>query len=554
MAVDRYGNFIWSERDIRDGINQNISSSRRRWRLLRNCNLTAFRGALSKDLGSRLLSGTTLDNGERDTFAGFDAQFSNGTQRLYIFQNSASDQDVYLFNSDRTFTDQGRSLAQTRPSVFMFADRMCVLDGTTLNTVNASGTWTTPGTGIVNDCRFGTVYANRAIVAGSGAQPYTFHPSEVRDVTTWDTGYEVNVTTSGGEGIELLGVCGPFLIVAGFNYTRAYSLSTGHPKDWEWWGLSSLLGAANFASFVEVPHARGNAAVNLAFFWSTEGPVMLAQLGQNVPTIHPLWEPLSQAMQGIEYEGMPALDTSRANQVVSAWNPHMNEVVFAVTKKTTGAAANPRNDMLLCLDLDSALRVAQDPDSIPAFRFRDNTSNQLPCSTIFPVQINPTTGLPSTSGQRRLFCASNGRIHELFAQGVYKDNGVSISFEARRTGYNGEEDGVRPFLKSPRFLKARCTQVGDGTLYANLLQNGGLQSSVSEITLDEGLSVWSSDSGDGTWGDGGAWNAAETIPVRGEFGITGEDFDLRLYDNGGINGPFTMFSWDLLGTVEDRIA
>src|SRR3990167_9397607 len=199
MAVDRYGNFSWSEPALYDGINQNISSSRRRWRLLRNCNLTAFRGGLTKDLGSRVLSSAVLDSGSIDTFAGFDAHFSDNTQKLYIFQNSSADQDVYLVNSDRTFTDQALSLAQTRPDVFMFANRMCVLDGTTFRTVTAGGTWATPATAIINDCRFGTVYANRAIVAGSGAQPYTFHPSEVRDPTTWDTGMEVNVSTPSGE-------------------------------------------------------------------------------------------------------------------------------------------------------------------------------------------------------------------------------------------------------------------------------------------------------------------------------------------------------------------
>jgi hypothetical protein len=553
MAVSG-GQFIWSETGIRDGINQNVSSARRRWRMLRNVNLTEFRGALTKDNGCRKLSTSRMGTGSYDTLLGFDAHYSNGSQTLYLFQNAASDQRVYAFDGVSAYTDQGVSLAQVRPSVFSFNNKMCVLDGTTFRTCDASGTWATPGNTLINDCLIGTVYANRAIVAGSAAQPYTFSPSNVRDVTTFDTSEEVDVTTAGGEKIVGVGKCGSHLIVMGSSYTRSYSLDAGHPKDWEWWGLSDLLGITSPHSFTEVPRAKGNAGVNLAFFWTSEGPVMVAQIGTSIPTLHPLWYPLLQAVQGTEFEGVPALSMADYGGVTSAWVPHKNEVIFSVKKKTTAAVANSRNDMLLCLDLDSALRVATNPDEEPTWRIRDNTSSRLPVSTIFPVKLNPATGLPSTSGQRRLMSAQNGYVYEHFAQEVYKDDGIAFGFEARRTGYNGEEDGVRPFIKSPRYIKARVSQVADGEIYAQLIVNGAGYSSTTTLSLDQFLVIWSTNTDDGTWGDGSVWNGAEAVPVRGEFGLTGDDFDLRVYDEGTIDdATLVIYSWDILGGLEDRI-
>ena len=67
------------------------------------------------------------------------------------------------------------------------------------------------------------------------------------------------------------------------------------------------------------------------------------------------------------------------------------------------------------------------------------------------------------------------------------------------------------------------------------------------------MSRWGTEAEQGSWGDGGNWNAGEFKSVKGELGPKGKKFDLELSDNGTIVENFSINSWSLMGYVEDEI-
>ena len=555
--IERSGQFTWEEDAVFDGIRQDASESVRRYRVLRNGHLFN-RGAVTKDKGLKHIATTRIGSDSLDTLAGFAAHFNDGTQKLCIIQEGASNADLYFFNtSDSTWTAQSRTIANNKRVVLlMFANKLHVIDGTTLQSWTGSA-WATPGeSSYSNPSSIGAVYANRLILAGNATNPFTFFPSGIRDSTSWDAALSVDVTGAHGEKITAIGTLGSFLIVGGRTFTRSYYLGTASPYDWDNDHISTLIGPSSQLSYVPIPATQGKTGRNVAFFWSTDGPMMLYQEGNGLPSLLDLSPPLAKASRGIEYQGLPALAIDRFDDVIGSYVPEFDEVRFAVTKKTTYAGGGTQNDMLCCLSLTSALSFAMGETAYPYWRIRDNENKDLPVSTLFTARIHPDSNAPDTDGVLRCLCAKNGWVYEMDSVDQDEDSiegtDYSIPFYIRRDGYDGMEDGVRQHEKSLRCSYFRATLVGDSSLFARVIADGGARSNEVEMDLSGSLISWGSESSTGTWGDGTGWNAGEFVNQRTLMGILGRKFDLEIYDNGNITGDFQVNSWSMLGYVEDR--
>ena len=250
--IDRDGQFTWEETNVFDGIRQDVSESLRKYRSVQNVHF-ANRGALTKDLGIKPLHASRIGASGKNVTAALDCHFNNATQILVAVNEGSSNADAYTFDTaTRAWTAQSVSIVNgVRPSMVMFADQLHLVDGTTLRRMNASKSWSTPGEGTYsNPCKFGTVYANRLILSGNATYPYSFFPSGVRDAGTWDATLAVDVTGAQGERIPALGTLGPFLIVGGETFTRAYYLGTASPRDWDGDVVSSRVGPVHHSSYV----------------------------------------------------------------------------------------------------------------------------------------------------------------------------------------------------------------------------------------------------------------------------------------------------------------
>ena len=553
--IDRDGQFTWEETNVFDGIRQDVSESLRKYRSVQNVHF-ANRGALTKDLGIKPLHASRIGASGKNVTAALDCHFNNATQILVAVNEGSSNADAYTFDTaTRAWTAQSVSIVNgVRPSMVMFADQLHLVDGTTLRRMNASKSWSTPGEGTYsNPCKFGTVYANRLILSGNATYPYSFFPSGVRDAGTWDATLAVDVTGAQGERITALGTLGTFLIVGGETFTRAYYLGTASPRDWDGDVVSSRIGPVHHSSYVEVPAAGGNASSNFGFFWSREGPMMLAQVGSGLPVMKSLADPIRRAVRGTNYEGLKGLAVESYADVTAVYVPEYDEIRFSLIKKDS-YSATARADVVYCLSVSSAIAFAGNPaEAHPIWRIRDNSNQALPCSTLFTARLHPDTHLPSVDGTVRCLSAQDGFVYEMDAVEQYVDNiegtDYSIPFYVRRDNYDGLDDGVRSNTKSLRTGWFRTTMVGAFSLYTRALVDGGAREATSTISLDAGLSTW----GDGSaWDDGSEWNNSEFVNARSGLGVLGKKFDLELYDNGNIEGDFQINSWSLLGYVEDR--
>jgi len=554
--MERDGAFTWEENDLLGGIRQDSTESIRRYRKIQNLQLFN-EGAITKDLGLRQLSGTTIGSSTLDTLAGYDCHFNDETQILAVIQEGASNADLWTYdNNTKTFSAQSRTIANdVRVDMIMFADKLHILDGVTLQTMTSGKTWATPGDATYsNPCFFGAVYANRLIIAGNATYPYSFFPSGLRDSGTWDASLAVDVTGAQGEQITALGTMGQFLIVGGRTFTRAYYLGTASPRDWDWDEISALTGPAHHASFVSIPSTHGQSGRNVAFFWSVDGPMMLIQEGEGIPKMVSLVPPIVKAVRGLDHQDLDGLAVDRYSDVQGVYVPEYDEVRFSVTKKTTFAGGVSKHDECYCLNLTSALRSAQGQQgAYPYWRVRNNTNKSLPVQTIFQARMHPDSHLPSNVGVVRCLCAQDGYVYEMDSRAQYKDSiegtEYSISMLARRDGYDGVEDGVRNHTKSARQVYARTTLVGNYDLFIKLVADGGAREKSKSVDLSGDLNEWG-DSRD--WGDGTLWNAGDFVNARATPAVLGKKFDIEFYDNGNIEGEFQMNSFSILGFVEDR--
>lgn len=554
--IDQNGELLWEEDKIYDGIRQDATESIRRYRIIRNAHFRNM-GALTKDLGIRQIHSSAIS--AYDVKAAMDLHWTEGTQDLAVIQASSGTSTLHLWNSSTNEFGSSKGVAIAavdQPDMLLFANKLIILDGTTLRSMASNGTMATPGeSSYSNPSKFGAVYANRLIVSGNATYPFSFFPSGIRDSGTWDVDLSVDVTGLHGDAISCLGICGQFLIVGGRRFLRAYYLGTTSPKDWDWDEISNEIGPINHQSFQTVTR-NGR---SYAFFMSEEGPMMLSQQGgSGVPSLFPLWKPLDKAVRGIDHQGLTGLKVSNFDEVNTVYVPEYDEIRFCCNIDFTGSDGTPNG--FIAVDLNSAIAYTQDANNYPFWRVRDNTISELNVSRLFICRVDATTGRPSITGQNRCMCARDGRVFEMDARNQFVDDpgNTPIPFLIRKDGYDGREDGIREHTKSIQRIHVRTNQSGDYRLYGRLITNGGQQTTnmsvdgLDGIPLDTGLSYWGADPDEGSWSDGGIWNEGEFIVQRAGVHGVGKKFDLELFDNGNIQDEFQINSWSLSGMVEDR--
>jgi hypothetical protein len=570
-VIDREGQFVWEEENFIGGIRQDVSESTKRYRNLQNVHLFN-EGALTKDRGIRPLTSSAINSASysagKDVLAGFDAQFSAG-QKVVVIQEKegASSADMYVYGSGAFATPQNRTIAENiRPDLVMFADKLHVIDGTELKAstyaLDGSGSWTSPGDSTYADpCTIGTVYANRLILSGSTSATYKNHvfPSGVRDSTTWDPNIAIQITNISGDTVSCLGTIGSNLIIGGRTFIRSYYLGTGGATDWDYDEVSNLIGPSSHKSFVSIPSTHGKVGLNLAMFWTAEGPMMLMKQGQSSPQLINIGSPIVRSVRGEDFQGVGGLDVDSYGDVQGVYVPEYDEVRFAVRTNDYANQSGTQHDILYCCNITSAINYAQGTQGVyPYWRIRSNKASnsvRLPVNTLFSARIHPTTHLPDSNGVIRCLCAQDGFVYEMDASNQFvdkiKDTDYNIRMVARRDGYDGLEDGVRNNIKSLRSIYTRNTRSGIYTLKIKVVADGGSTESSANVDLSggSGFGYW----GDGReWGDGSLWNAGDFINSRAQFGILGRKFDIELFDNGEIASTFQTNSFSMIGYVEDR--
>jgi len=543
--LERDGRFTWSDADLDGGIRQDVTESVLRYRRLSNLH-GATAGAKTKVKGLRRLYASAPYGSSYDTYHGIDARFNDGTQKLVLFLDNGTNVKANIFvNASRTLSEQAPTFARRKPWVGMFANKLVVADGVTLRAMDSASNWTTPGLpGVTDPTTFGTVYANRLVLFGDPSYPYFFYPSGVRNVTDWDEDIAVEVTSTRGELINGASTCGPFLLVGGEGFIRAYYLGTASPVDWDWDSLSELIGPVNWQSMVTVNKGWGNSLQNFTLFWTKEGPMMAMQQANKLPTIMDIGFPLRRLLDGTSYQGLVGMDLTAVSGIEGTWVPELDEVRYAFT-----GYGDTQRHYFLCLNMTSAARYAAgEENSYPHWYIRENSSWDFPASCIFTCEVDPDTGLPNTSGQIRAFCGQNGLTYEMDARSDCLDDGqYSIAFYLRRDGYDGADDGVQEHTKTVRGCHLRSTQVGDYDLNFRVIGNGRFISDAT-INLSNGLILWN----EGIWGDGNVWNMGEFVTERGGHRAQGQKFDVEIFDSGSIESAVEINSWALWGYLEDR--
>jgi len=242
---------------MRVGIRQSVGNVEPHVSMLRNLNWHT-EGSLTKDKGIRKLTSGRIASSSNRIYSCFEARFTGGTQEILAFRDTGAAGVVHKLTASLggwTFgTALGTSLARTKPCVLMFANQVVVLDGVAGYTYSAGGATLTStiSDSPFSTCTFGVVYANRLILFGDPGTPYHFYPSGVRDATDFDAAQAYYVMGVHGERILGAGTCGPFLLVGGEEFTRAFYLGTASAMDWDWDSLSEQTGPINWQSFVEV--------------------------------------------------------------------------------------------------------------------------------------------------------------------------------------------------------------------------------------------------------------------------------------------------------------
>ena len=566
MSLEKDGRFEWNEDRIYGGMRQDVTAAFRHYRILRNGSVIDH-GSLIKDKGVRRLINAQIT--DHPTYGGYDARYANGSQVLFLFHNNGSAGEVHRFNeavgghtqADSSWTEEHANNAQTKPCVFMFADKLITIDGSRIRARNNAASWSAP----VNDSSmdstlkaaldrstFGVVYANRMVVFGDPQNPHTFYSSDVRDPAVFDATNSVVVLEQSGEKITGASVIGNHLLVGGENFIRSYYLGTASPKDWDFETLSSSIGPINWQSFVPIARYTANQTVSHTFFWTKNGPMLAVANPKTAPSLVPLWEPLRRAFLGENYRTLEGFKISDYKNVEGAWCPEYNEVRFILSYKSPTARS-----VVLCINVDSAIAYASSSEGIyPMFRIRDNSdfTGGFPADTIFSCEV-ASSGAPSITGVHKTLVAKNGRVWELDNKTNCKDEGTgssdthAVKFQARMDGYDGSDDGVNAHEKSLRGVKVQVTAEGTYDLKCRVIGDGGQSTSTGSINIGEDLTLW---------GEGENWGT-ETLWASGEFNLEdidlhalGRSFDVEFYDDGGIEAPFQINYWSLWGYLEDR--
>ena len=392
--IDREGQFVWEEENFIGGIRQDVSESTKRYRNLQNVHLFN-EGALTKDRGIRPLSSAAIASTSypsgKDTLAGFDAQFSDGTQKLVVVQEKAgaSSADMYVYNtSNNTFdTAQNRTISEnSRPNLLMFADKLHLITGSGLqhstSALDGSGSWTNVGDSTFADpCTIGTVYANRLILSGNANYRNTVFYSDVLNSaeSAWDGAHSISISNISGDEVSCLGTIGSNLIIGGRSFIRSYYLGTGGATDWDYDEVSNIIGPTSHKSFISIPSTHGKVGLNLAMFWTAEGPMMLMQQGTGSPQLINIASPIIRSIRGEDFQGVGGLDVDSYDDVQGVYVPEYDEVRFAVRTNDYSNQSGTQHDVLYCCNITSAINYAQGSGGI----FLIGVSDLIKQATLF---------------------------------------------------------------------------------------------------------------------------------------------------------------------------
>jgi hypothetical protein len=556
------GEFDILSKTMRVGIRQDVSDIAERANCLRNANWRVA-DCLTKDRGIRQFNALPIGTGT--TYGLFEARFSDGTQTLLAFQDTGSACSVHRWQAAAgLFTvPMATTLARVKPYVTMFANKVAVLDGVAVRTINsatAANLSTLPTTdtslsGQVNDfsfvgaCTWGVVYANRLVLFGSPDSPWYFYPSEVREYV-WDAAIGYSVMSTRGERILGACTCGPYLLVGGEEFLRAFYLGTAGPEDWDWDSLSEEVGPINWQSMVQVTRGYGNDASAFTFFWGKHGPMMVAYMGSGLPTLVPLWRQLQIMLMGVTQDDLPGLDLTTFDQIEAVYAPEYDEVRFAC--RYAGSTAN---DVLLCVDVNSCVAMmVGSAGAYPLWRVRDNAAltvqgsaaRGLPCGTVATAEMHPTSGALTTTGVRRVLLGDSGFVYEMDADDACLDL-VSelIPMTITLGGITGADQDMRDFEKVVRKASIHCTRTGAYTF--KVIVTGDGEDAKTGVIPDGGVYHWA----DSQWGSG-LWSDYSWSSGVADIGCRGHVFEVTIRDEGTIKTPVSLSSWNLYGYLEGR--
>lgn len=550
------GEFDLPSPTMRVGIRQDVSDLALHGVCLRNANWRVA-DCLTKDRGLRAFCSTAIGTGT--TYGAFEARFSNGTQKLLAFQQASGACAVVPWNATTETWDTAlaTTLEAGKPWAGMFANKAVLLDGNQLYTYDSATAADLTTVAVTdedgeavdfpNRCTWGVVYANRLVLFGDPQNPFYFWPSEVRTLQ-WDATIGYSVMSTRGERIKGACTCGPYLLVGGDEFLRAFYLGTAGPEDWDWDSLSEEVGPVNWQSMVQVSRGYGNQASSFTFFWGKQGPMMVAHMGSGLPTLVPLWRQIQTMLRGTAANDVPGLDPSCFNSIEAAYALEYDEVRF-----TCRYAGSTSMDLVLCVDVTSCVAMMTGASAYPLWRIRDNADLEiggatrgLPASSICTVELDPDTGDLSTEGTRRCLLLDAGMVYEMDGNEECMDL-VSQAMPMTVTigGISGAEQGMRDWEKVIRKVHLHYANAG---AYQFIVTVIGDSNDFKSATVPEtGVFRW----GEGMWGTGmwtdGAWQSAIA-----DMGCRGHVFQLRIYDDGAVLAPASLSSWMLYGYVEGR--
>jgi hypothetical protein len=539
MPIDQQvSEFHIEDREMGGGIRQDLGLSDLRWRAFRNGH-TFRRNTITKRKGYRKLN-TPVIAGSPDILAGIDANYANGTQAVYAVAGT----DAYKFNATgNTWDAQSLSLANAKPTLLMYSDYAILMNGTQAKKVDNAASWTDIG-GSPPLGPYATVHNNRILVAGRTATPHQVFYSGIRNEASWDlTNDYILVTTGQGEKLTGLGALGDDAIFFTEHNTIVQWQNPNNKGDWERIDVSNQIGNLHHWSYHEISHLP----FGMGVFWSDEGPYLIYRLSRkDKPVLRPIWEAVHRAIEEVDDEPrMPAFETTRFNQVVTGYQPRIQQVCFGLAK-----SGNTENNLRLCYDLRSLMAFVAGAVDQPTVLLYDNVlSGVYPADAFFNIRTGDD-GLPSVTGSNRMFAGRNGDVFEM--DETFKDDGTDIPFYVSRSGYRGDAEGLGGVEKTLAHVRVSATQNAGFSMTIEVEADGGADLGETTGDLDPGL---------GTWGDGGEWtdNPAEgrwNGPVqqasRFDLGVRGKNFAVSLRDDGVADSEFEVDEISLDGNFYER--
>ena len=535
------GEWQIEDRNLVGGWRQDLSFSDLRYTAFRNVHVFRRR-AVTKRQGYTKLNSTPI-SGSPDILGGLDAHFADtaGTQKVIAVGGT----DAYVFdNATRAFTAQSVGLtADKEAQMLMFADFAILANGAQFKKMDKDTTWTNVG-GSPGLAKFLAVHNNRLISAGITGKEHLFEFSAVYDPETRDTTNDyVLVTVPLGEVCTGLGSFGDDLIYFTRHNTILQWQNPNNKGDWDRIDVSNQIGNISAKSYTEISHLP----FPLAVFWSEEGPYVIYRLGEGKPILRSLWEFVQDAMRGkTTNPNAPGFKEDRFENIVSSYQPKLQEVRFALS--LVGAADN---NAMLCIDLQSLLGFISGNKEAPDLSLKDNDQTGIyPCDQLMPIRTDSSTLLPSSTGVDHLYGMRDGYLYRL--DEGFDDDGESIHYFTRKSGYSGAEEGIGEHEKVVTNVRVSGTQNTDYSMEVQVSADGKQAGGSATFDLDANLGKWADG---GVWTTDssiGSWNGATVASARADVGGRGKVFEISMYDQGALDREFEMDRIVLEGQFYER--